>query len=474
MSNYKAIAVVTAALRNRLTALCNGVLSAATVTTLRPDMAGAELPTVGVNIFLYQVTPNAALRNADLPTRRGDGTTVKHPTAAIDLHYLLSFYGHDQNFETQILLGSVVGNLHADPSLSRNELEQVFSATALGTPGAGGVAVQGDQTIAELTVPNQAASFDPSGLADAVDLVRFTPTELSLEELSKLWSVFLDTPYVLSAVYQAGPVLIEDAAEAVAAPALPVMLPPRVHAHPFGAVMPTIEQVYPTATGPGAPITSDSTTLSIVGAFFTGASYSTNVIIDGTTIAAPTPGASTPQQLRQTIRDVPMPMALQIGPHNIQVTQQLTSPANASGPQPPIVSNVAGFVLQPKIASILSSSSTRDISVAIEPAVGAEQTVQLLLNLQNPPAPSPGTSNASGAYVLEAGAPQPDGSYVVATTGLVGGNLPSGKYDLPSGTYFARVQVAGIESPLTFVQPAKPGAAVSGPTGFTGPTVTLS
>ena len=100
MSNYKAIPVVTAALRNRLTALCSGVLSGATVTTLRPDTSAAGLPNVGVNIFLYQVTPNAALRNADLPTLRGDGTAIRHPTAAIDLHYLLSFYGSDANFES--------------------------------------------------------------------------------------------------------------------------------------------------------------------------------------------------------------------------------------------------------------------------------------------------------------------------------------------------------------------------------------
>lgn len=346
----------------------------------------------------------------------------------------------------------------------------------MGISGAGGAATQGDQTIAELTAQNQAALFDPSGLADAVDLVRFTPTELSLEELSKLWSVFLDTPYVLSAVYQAGPVLIEDTNGPVAAPALPVMLPARIHAHPFAAVIPTVEQVYPTATGPGTPVTSESPTLTIVGAFFTGAGYSTNVIIDGTTIPVPTPVASTLQQLRQTIAGVPMPMTLQIGAHTIQVTQQLSSSANASGPGPPIVSNVAGFVLQPTMTNqVLSSSATRDISVTVSPAVTAQQTVQLLLNLQNASsAPPANASNASGAYVLEAAAPQSDGSYLFPTKGLIGGDLPSGKYDLPSGTYIARIQVDGIESPLTFVPPAKPGAAVSGPTGFTGPTVNLS
>jgi hypothetical protein len=246
-----------------------------------------------------------------------------------------------------------------------------------------------------------------------------------------------------------------------------VMLPARVHAHPFGAVTPTIEQVYPTATGPGTPITSDTSTLTIVGVFFTGTSYSTNVIIDGAMIPVPTPAASTTQQLRQTIADVPTPMSLQIGAHSIQVTQQLAPAANAGGSQSPTVSNVAGFVLQPKISSILSSASTRAVSVSVEPVVNAQQTVELLLNLQNPPSPPAGASSASGAYVLQAGVPQPDGSYLFATTGLTGG-------DVPSGAYLARVRVGGIESPLTFVPPPKPGTAASGPTGFTGPTVTLS
>jgi hypothetical protein len=466
MSNYKAIAVVTAALRNRLTVLCSGVLSAATVTTLRPDMAGAELPTVGVNIFLYQVTPNAALRNADLLTRRGDGTAIKHPTAALDLHYLLSFYGHDQNFETQILLGSVVGNLHADPSLSRKELGDVFSASALGILGAGGAATQGDQTITELTAQNPAAGLDPSGLADAVDLVRFTPTELSLEELSKLWSVFLDTPYVLSAVYQAGPVLIEDTSATLAAAALPVMLP-RVRAVAVG-LLPAIEQVFP-ATGAGTPIIFDST-LTIMGTFFAG--LSTTVLIDGgpaLALTLPPSPANAPQRPQLTIPGVPIPPIAQFsGAHTIQVTQQL--PTGAAGASLPVNSNVAGFVLQPTITASSVAAfdpTTRSVTVTVAPAVAAHQTVRLLMNLVNPTATAANPPNASGAYVLEIAAPQADGAitFVFATKGLAGG-------DLPSGTYLIRIQVDGVDSPLTFVPPT-PGAA-AGQTGFSDPTATVT
>ena len=49
-----------------------------------------------------------------------------------------------------------------------------------------------------------------SNLADAVELVKFTPLPLSLEELSKLWSVYFQTPYSLSVAYQGTVVLIES------------------------------------------------------------------------------------------------------------------------------------------------------------------------------------------------------------------------------------------------------------------------
>ena len=48
-----------------------------------------------------------------------------------------------------------------------------------------------------------------SNLADQVDVVRSRRSDYSLEELSKLWSIFFQSPYVLSVAYQASAVLIE-------------------------------------------------------------------------------------------------------------------------------------------------------------------------------------------------------------------------------------------------------------------------
>src|SRR5262245_52289646 len=103
MSNALAIATVTATLQQMLSgAMAKSGVPGAIATNLRPDdEAGLQSPSV--NIFLYQVTPNTAFRNADLPTRRADGTLLRRPQAALDLHYLLTFYGDDNNLEQQRL-----------------------------------------------------------------------------------------------------------------------------------------------------------------------------------------------------------------------------------------------------------------------------------------------------------------------------------------------------------------------------------
>jgi len=60
-----------------------------------------------------------------------------------------------------------------------------------------------------------------SNLVDAVEQIKFTPLALSLEELSKLWSVFFQAPYALSVTYQGTVVLIESEENAQAS--LPVL-----------------------------------------------------------------------------------------------------------------------------------------------------------------------------------------------------------------------------------------------------------
>ena len=87
MSNHLAIATVTTGLLRYLQGAVGADVGNATVTAVRPDGPNAGLPQVGVNIFLYQVTPNTAWRNHDLPTRRGDGSLTQRPQIALDLHF---------------------------------------------------------------------------------------------------------------------------------------------------------------------------------------------------------------------------------------------------------------------------------------------------------------------------------------------------------------------------------------------------
>ena len=192
MSNALAIATVTTALAHVIRAAAQSAVPGAEVLTERPDSAPINQPRV--RLFLYQVTPNTGMRNHDLPARTANGDLVQRPTAAIDLHYLLAFYGSESDLEPQRMLGAVVRDLHAKPVLMRQMIEDAVASEPFLTG---------------------------SNLAEAPEQVKFTPTPVSLEEFSKLWSVFFQAPYVLSVAYQ-GSVLLIESDESVM-PILPVL-----------------------------------------------------------------------------------------------------------------------------------------------------------------------------------------------------------------------------------------------------------
>ncbi|WP_051309284.1 DUF4255 domain-containing protein [Desulfogranum japonicum] len=192
MSNYLAIATVTAA----LVQLVDNAVK-------KIDGANVEVgrPTTTTNtgnltyLFLYQVVPNAAIRNHQLPTRSSEGHLIQRPTVALDLHYLLAFYGNTE-LDAQMMLGAVARDLNASPVLTKQMIEDAASSLY--------------------------NDFQKeSNLAESVEQVKFTPHPISLEELSKLWSIFFQTPYALSVAYQASVVLIE--AEESPSPSLPVL-----------------------------------------------------------------------------------------------------------------------------------------------------------------------------------------------------------------------------------------------------------
>lgn len=192
MSNALAIATVTSALAQIVRTAVQSVLPGADVLTERPDSTSPGQPRV--RLFLYQVSPNGTLRNNDLPSRGANGNLVKRPTAALDLHYLLAFFGNENELEPQRMLGAAVRDIHAKPVLMRQMIEDAIASETFLTE---------------------------SNLADAVEQIKFTPLPLSLEELSKLWSVFFQAPYALSVAYQGTVVLIESEENAPAV--LPVL-----------------------------------------------------------------------------------------------------------------------------------------------------------------------------------------------------------------------------------------------------------
>lgn len=203
MSNGLAFATVTQALAQLIANNLRPEIDiAVTVDTRRPPTEPPTEPTI--NIFLYQVTPNASMRATDLPTRASDGTLLKRPAAAMDLHYLISAYGEESELVGQRLIGSVVRTLHEIPMLPKDVIEEAARRPYL----AG------------------------SDLAESLQRVRFTPTQMDVDETSKLWGMLYQTPYVLSVCYQGSLVLIEGREQPV--PAKPVERP-TVRVLPFGA-----------------------------------------------------------------------------------------------------------------------------------------------------------------------------------------------------------------------------------------------
>ena len=95
MSNYLAIATVTATLQRTLQATVQVDVDGARVTTVRPDSVGSGTPETGVNLYLYNVAHNPAWGNADLRTRNTERDFLKRPLVALDLHYLISCYGNE-------------------------------------------------------------------------------------------------------------------------------------------------------------------------------------------------------------------------------------------------------------------------------------------------------------------------------------------------------------------------------------------
>jgi hypothetical protein len=393
MSNFLAIATVTEALKQMLDATVGRDVPGANATAVRPAESGDK----GVNIYLYQVGPNSSWRNEDLPTRRDDSTLAQRPRAALDLHYLLTFYGEEAHLEPQRLLGSVVSTLHAQPVLTRQRIRDAISNAENGF-------------------------LNGSDLAEEIELVKFTPIPLSLEELYNLWSGFFQTSYSLSVAYQASVVFVEGAE--IPQRALPV-LERSLYVATFR--QPLIEQVT-SQEGSNQPIVFGST-LVIKGKRLRG--EVTRVLMGGTEVE--------PEEVNDMQISLALPASLRSGVQSLQVVHPMmmgTPPEAHRG----VESNVAAFVLRPTITSINDATKV----VSISPTIGQRQRVVIILNELTELA-----ENTPAAYTFVL--PSRDADTNEITIPISG---------VKAGTYLVRVQVDGAESLLDVEDGAYAGPKV--------------
>lgn len=187
MSNDFAIATVTATLSYLLER------GGTTVDTLPPDRQTGN--NARLNLFLYQVTPNVGYRNMDLPARSYTGDLVSKQKVGLDLYYLLTAYGENNNeLSAQRILAEAVRVLHESPVLTRELIKKARD---------------------EAVTNNLLSGIGNSDLAEQLELVKVTMQSLSLEDLTKIWSSFFkEGSYRISVAYKATLVLLDGMTEA--------------------------------------------------------------------------------------------------------------------------------------------------------------------------------------------------------------------------------------------------------------------
>lgn len=402
MSNHLAIAAVTATFQRVLQAAIQEDVYGARVTTSRPSALDSGPTETGINIYLYLITPNHTFRAPDPISRRPVGGLVKKRHIALDLQYILSFYGNDADFEPQRLYGSTVRLLQDGISITPTAIRETLTDPTLGI-------------------------LADADLAEQVEPLRIEPTEISVENLSKIWSVFFQTPYTLSSTYKATVVFI-DSEEPGECP-----LPPRDYRLSIGPPLRqlTIDRVIARG-GPLQPILANST-LIITGQRL----YNPNTVVRIENVEVQ-PEEVTDTRIILSLSAVPI-QALRAGAQSLQVIH----PAERSNPNSlsrGMESNLAAFVLRPTITQVRvtnirhnhrSNTYSATVTVKFDVLVGAQQLVILLLNEWS--------IESARNYIFKATRRESDRHEVTISI-----------KNIKAGEYLVRTQVDGAESLLAY------------------------
>jgi Pvc16 N-terminal domain len=360
MSNVLSISAVTAVFKDLLE---NGLVSDAivssmgdvVVTALPPDRVSVEADErPQLNLFLYQISPN---RNADWSVNTADKLYARSPTnrtatppLALDLYYLLTAYGA-KDFQAELLLGYAINLLYKIPMLNGDRIETALTNAT---------------KVSSANVFSQSLSaISTAELAQNLGQLKISSEFLSLDEMSRLWSLF-QTHYRPSTAYRVSMVAMPERQEYQAAG---TKSSARWRSLSSGESIPQIDRV--TSMGDRS-ITTDNILL-IRGRDLRG--EITRIRLDKKEIVLSTQDV-TPTQISCKI-----PLHLAAGVQEIQVLH-----SSIESPDLYIESNLASFVLHPQIAATVTKIDGQDrdvrsveITVKFNPQVNRSQQVILLL-----------------------------------------------------------------------------------------------
>ncbi|WP_313696945.1 DUF4255 domain-containing protein [Achromobacter sp.] len=412
MSNALAIAAVTAVIKDLLDsgmidhAVTDALGAGVKVSALAPDAVSLDnQEDPQLNLFLHQVTPNAAWRNAALPSRDPAGDRIANPPLALDLHYLLTAYGRAE-LQAEVLLGYALQLLHESAVLPREAVRRALDPDVV------------DGAI----LPTVYQSLRSADLASQIELLKITPAALGAEEMSRLWSA-LQAHYRPTAAFQVSVVLIESRRPARGA--LPVLT--RGEAIPgrprdrgvlvFPGLTPPLPTLLSVQPAGKQPVAVPGGAVTLLGHHLDGLARA--VTLRHTTLDAERNvpvEAGTDAWLRLT-----MPADLPVGVYRVHATVQ-ASDAGLRRDSNQLALVLAPEPVLPPTAATRNAGTVR-ITLGIAPPLLPGQAASLLLGDRELPA-EPATAPASALIFEWRDAP-------------------------PAGTRFlARLRVDGIESPL--------------------------
>jgi hypothetical protein len=394
VSTFLAVAGVTSTLRSLLK---DRLQISATVTAAPPDVTVTGVAGRRLNLYLYHLAENAALKNQQIPGQ-GHPSEYGRPPLSLNLHYLLTAFGSsedapDADLQAQQLLADGMRILHDFPIIP-DDLHE------------------GDDPLKPLIL-------DPSLLGE-FERVKITLSPTSLEEFSKLWMALPAASFRRSVAYEVAVVQIES--ERARRAPLPVRRR-QVVALPFSS--PFIADLTRDVPFEGMAVAVAETGDTIV---LTGRNLrapSTRVRIGTVLSVIPAPQ---PDRITMTV-----PATVSAGVQTVQVIHDVLLPSEPG--QPPVAhrgfeSNLAALVVLPKLLGLSPSPAGPGtvVTATVDPPVLAQQERTLLL----------GDFTVPGEPVAPGTPPSTTATF----------RLPSGTKRLPPGSYLARVRIDGADSRL--------------------------